>query len=86
MSESRETRLKRLQMRSMRRGIKEMDIILSSFANAQLASMDDSELDHYETLMEEADLDLYQWVSGQAPTPPQFLDLVTQISENMRAC
>jgi antitoxin CptB len=85
MSESRETRLKRLQMRSMRRGIKEMDIILSSFANAQLASMDDSELDHYETLMEEADLDLYQWVSGQAPTPPQFLDLVTQISENMRA-
>jgi len=85
MSESRETRLKRLQMRSMRRGIKEMDIILSCFANAQLASMDDNELDHYETLMEEADLDLYQWVSGQAPTPPQFLDLVTQISENMRA-
>jgi antitoxin CptB len=84
MSESREIRLKRLQMRSMRRGIKEMDIILSSFANTQLASMDDSELDHYETLMEEADLDLYQWVSGQAPTPPQFLDLVTRISANMR--
>lgn len=85
MSESRETRLKRLQMRSMRRGIKEMDIILSNFAGAQLASMNDSELDHYEALMEEADLDLYQWVSGQAPTPPQFLDLVTRISANMRA-
>ncbi len=32
MSETRENRLKRLQMRSMRRGIREMDLILSSFA------------------------------------------------------
>lgn len=83
MSESREIRLKRLQMRSMRRGIKEMDLILSKFAQERLEEMADSDLDHYELLMDEADLDIYQWVSGQAPTPAHFLDLVTKISANM---
>ena len=32
LEESREIRIKRLTMRSMRRGIKEMDILLSGFA------------------------------------------------------
>ena len=45
MQEDRATRLKRLQMRSMRRGIKEMDILLSAFAAANLAQMDEAQLD-----------------------------------------
>ena len=40
MSETREHRLKRLSMRSMRRGIKEMDIILMRYAEARLAHLD----------------------------------------------
>lgn len=83
MTETRENRQKRLKMRSMRRGIKEMDIILSAFADANLDGMTDAELDHYETLLSESDLDMYQWVSGQAPTPPEFLELMTKISANM---
>ena len=34
MAETRETRIKRLRMRSWRRGIKEMDLILGGFADA----------------------------------------------------
>jgi antitoxin CptB len=83
MTETRENRQKRLKMRSMRRGIKEMDIILSSFAETHLDAMTNDELDHYETLLSESDLDMYQWVSGQAPTPPEYLDLMTKISANM---
>jgi len=83
MTETRENRQKRLKMRSMRRGIKEMDIILSSFADAHLDSMTDDALDHYETLLSESDLDMYSWVSGQSPTPPEYLELMTQISANM---
>ena len=83
MTETHENRLKRLRMRSMRRGIKEMDIILSSFADAQLDSLGADELDLYETLLSEADLDMYQWVSGQAPTPVEYLDLMTKISAHM---
>ena len=39
MSEPRDTRLKRLRMRSMRRGIKEMDLILTTYADRHLAEV-----------------------------------------------
>ena len=47
MSELPAIRLKRLQMRSMRRGIKEMDLILSRYAQAKLAGFDAASLDCY---------------------------------------
>ena len=59
MNETRDIRLKRLVMRSMRRGIKEMDLILSRFAAARLEAMTCTELDRYEALLEENDQDLY---------------------------
>lgn len=77
--EPRETRLKRLSMRSMRRGIKEMDIILSRFAAERLAAMSDTQLDVYEDLLDENDQDLYQWVSGQTAPPAELTGLVEEI-------
>ena len=65
MPEPRDIRLRRLTMRSMRRGIREMDIILSRFAGARLGSLSEAELDIYDALLEENDQDLYQWVSGR---------------------
>ena len=59
-------------MRSMRRGIKEMDLILSAFASAELAQMDADTLDRYDALLNENDQDLYQWVTGQDPAPAAF--------------
>ena len=81
MTESREHRLKRLAMRSMRRGIKEMDIILSRYAEARLAGFDDPMLDRYDALLSENDQDLYQWVSGQKPPPAPLADLIADIAE-----
>lgn len=81
MTESREHRLKRLSMRSMRRGIKEMDIILSRYAQQRLQGFDDAALDRYDALLAENDQDLYQWVSGQKPPPAGLRDLITDISE-----
>lgn len=80
MTETREIRLKRLKMRSMRRGIKEMDIILERFADDTLAGMDADALDLYEALLNENDQDLYQWVTGQQPAPDRFQALIGQIS------
>lgn len=79
MSETYEHRLKRMKMRSMRRGIKEMDIILSHFADETLAQMDTPALDLYDALLHENDQDLYQWVSGQQPAPEKFSALISQI-------
>jgi antitoxin CptB len=75
-----EARLKRMQMRSWRRGIKEMDLILGPFSEANLAQMSTAELDLYDQLLTENDQELYPWVSGAAPTPPEYLDLITTIS------
>jgi len=78
--EPRETRLRRLQMRSIRRGIKEMDLILGRFAADELAKLPQAGLDLYDTLLTENDHDLYGWVSGQKPTPPEYLDLISLIA------
>lgn len=79
MTETREHRLKRLAMRSMRRGIKEMDIILSRYADAKLEAMSEADLDAYDRLLSENDQDLYQWVSGQADAPARVADQIADI-------
>jgi len=77
--ESRENRLRRLNMRSMRRGIKEMDLILMRYAAARLDALSPAELDLYEALLSENDQDLYQWVSEQSPPPPPLAALIRDI-------
>lgn len=80
MTETHEHRLKRLRMRSMRRGIKEMDIILSRYADLRLAEFDEPSLDLYDRLLSENDQDLYQWVSGQMPAPDWLRTMISDIS------
>ena len=80
-NEQPEHRLKRLYMRSMRRGIKEMDIILTRFADARLGALSDGDLELYDGLLSENDQDLLQWVTGQVPVPPMYGDLVAQIAD-----
>jgi antitoxin CptB len=77
--ETRDTRLRRLAMRSMRRGIKEMDVILSRFAAARLTALDEAGLDCYDALLRENDHDLYYWVSGVQEPPAAFAPLVAEI-------
>ena len=80
MNESRDIMIKRLRMRSMRRGIKEMDLILSAYADAHLDNLSDEGLVLYDRLLSENDHDLYGWVGGQFPVPEEYLDLVTHIA------
>ncbi len=64
----------------MRRGTKEMDIILMRYADARLAHLDAVMLDDFEALLAENDQDLYQWVTGQLPAPARFTALMDDIS------
>jgi antitoxin CptB len=80
MTPAEDLRLRRLRMRSMRRGIKEMDLILSGFAQAHLGALSARELDDYEALLEEDDHDLYLWITGQHPAPPALAALVARIA------
>lgn len=84
MTETHETRIKRLKMRSMRRGIKEMDIILSAYFEDRLGAMDATDLDLYEALLQENDQDLYQWVTGRADPPVQFGLMISEIAQTFK--
>lgn len=80
MTETRETMIKRMRMRSMRRGIKEMDLILADFASRTLDDMDDAGLAQYDALLAENDHDLYAWVGGNAEVPDAYKGLIAQIA------
>jgi antitoxin CptB len=83
MTEPREHRIKRLKMRSMRRGIKEMDLILQRYAEAHLDEMDEDRLDLYDSMLSENDHDLYQWVTGQSEIPDPYAGLIADIVEEL---
>jgi antitoxin CptB len=74
MTETLDTRRKRLLFRSWHRGTKETDLLVGSFAERHLAAFSEAELDRYEALLENDDGDLLDWIVGRAPPPPQFDD------------
>ena len=77
--ETQEARLKRMAMRSWRRGMKEMDLILGPYADAHLAAMSEDRLVVFDKLLEENDQDLLPWVLGQLPAPGYLTDLIAEI-------
>ncbi|SMY09460.1 succinate dehydrogenase assembly factor 2 [Flavimaricola marinus] len=82
--EPRDTAIKRLKMRSMRRGIKEMDLILSDFAGRALDGMEPAELLLYDQLLEENDHDIYGWVNGQFAVPEHYAEMIARIADGAR--
>lgn len=83
-AETPEIRLKRLKLRSMRRGIKEMDLLLGDFARDGLADLSPADLDTYEVLLEEADVDLLNWITGQSKPPAALAGLVQHLTLRAR--
>lgn len=63
-------RRKRLLFRCWHRGIREMDLILGRFADAEIANLGDVEMDDLERLLEIPDQDMYAAITGQQPLPP----------------
>ena len=64
-----DARRKKLLYQSQHCGMKENDILLGRFAGQRLASMSDEELPLFEAIMNESDLDLYNWITGREPLP-----------------
>ncbi len=85
MTEAPETRLKRMSMRSWRRGTKEMDLILGPFADEQLAGLGVEALDLYDALLAENDQDIYPWITGGAAAPGRFQGLISDIAAFARS-
>jgi antitoxin CptB len=69
---SSENRRKRLLFRAQRRGFKEVDLIFGAYAEAQLARLDETDLDQFEALLTAPDQDVYAWLRGAMPVPPEY--------------
>ena len=82
MIETSADRLKRLKMRSWRRGTKEMDLILGPFADARMAGLSEHDLTIYERMLGENDQDLYRWVTGQAEAPAEIASMIAVVAKH----
>ena len=65
-------RRRRLLFRCWHRGIREMDLVLGRFADAQLASLTDRELDELERWLDVPDQQIFAWVNGMEPVPASY--------------
>ena len=70
-AETVEIRRKRLRFRAWHRGTREMDLLFGGFADSHLAGLGEAQLDRFERLLENSDPDLYAWLTGRGPIPPE---------------
>lgn len=71
-SEGLTPRAKKALLRSWRRGIREMDLILGRFADAEIATLNDEDLDEYERILDVGDVELFGFMNGEKPVPLQL--------------
>ena len=71
-------------MRSWRRGMKEMDLILGPFSDSELETLCKGDLDLYEALLDENDQDLYPWITARLgdarPGPAALLPMLDRVA------
>jgi antitoxin CptB len=60
---------RRALFRSRHRGMREMDIIMGDFADAEIARLDEKELAAFEALLDLPDQDVFSWITGEAKVP-----------------
>jgi antitoxin CptB len=79
-------RRRKILFRAWRRGLREMDLVMGRFADANLPSMSEAELDEFERLLDVADPQALAWITGEAAAPPEFdTPLLARLSTAPRA-
>jgi antitoxin CptB len=66
-----EVRRRRIRFRAWHRGIREMDLLMGGFADAELAQLTDVELDQFEHLLELPDPQVFAWLAGIEDVPAE---------------
>jgi antitoxin CptB len=65
-------RRRRLLYRAWHRGMREMDLLVGSFCEAELERLSEIEVETFERLIEVPDQTLYQWIADPHSTPRDY--------------
>ena len=72
MADLDDPKVKMLLYRCKYTGTKETDELLYRFARARVPGMDAGQLARFTALVDDADPDLYLWIAGRRPVPPEW--------------
>jgi len=67
--QDRPLRLRKLRFRAWHRGMRELDLLLGRFVDAESGSMSDREIGDFEGLLETPDRVVLAWLMGEEPVP-----------------
>ena len=81
--EDRDTWIKQLRYRAWRRGFREHDFLMGTFADQHLANASLEDLSLFEALLDQADWDVYYWIVGQVPVPEKYQGPVMETLQAM---
>ena len=70
---------RKLGFRAWHSGTREADLLIGSFADRHLPDFGDEELRQFQRLLKENDPDIYDWMTGRTPVPPEHDNQVTRL-------
>ena len=65
-------RIRRMKFRAWHRGTREADYMIGCFFDSHHAAWSEAELDLFERLIEEEDVDILGWALGTLSVPPEY--------------
>jgi len=68
----RKDRLNRLRFRSHHRGVREADLMIGGYFDRWHEQWSEAEMDWFEALLEEQDVDIMAWAIGTAQVPTRW--------------
>ncbi len=68
-SEELDIRRRRLHFRAWHRGMREVDLLLGRFADATIATLDETEIASFEALLDIPDRQVLAWLIGEDAVP-----------------
>lgn len=86
---AREDKIKRLLYQSKYRGTSEIGTLLGTFATKHLHNLPHNQLDEYDRILQESDIDLFLWVTAAQKAPERLknskiFDEITKHSKNLK--
>jgi len=72
---------KQLLYRSIHRGCKETDFLIGEFVKVKLDALSNQEVQGFSQLLEEDDLQIYDWILGKDVVPEVYSLMVNEIRE-----